>query len=158
MRRYNRVKVTVEDGTTFMADVVIVAVPLGVLKAKSIKFEPRFPDWKEATMDDLGAGIESKIALYFDKLRKILPVASALIQHLVLDGVQTSIRSFPIAMMQKASPMTWQMATEDCRMRVLGRYGELDLSQLVMGKEASLSVSLLISTHITALASFTKIP
>ena len=40
---------------------------------------------------------------------------------------------------------TGVMAAEDCRMRVLERYGELDLFQLVMGEEASLSVPLLIS-------------
>ena len=44
VRRYNGVKVTVEDGTTFVADAVVIAVPLGVLKAKSIKFEPRLPE------------------------------------------------------------------------------------------------------------------
>ena len=68
MRRYNGVKVTVEDGTTFVADAVIVAVPLGVLKAKNIKFEPRLPEWKEAAIDDLGVGIENKIAFHFDKV------------------------------------------------------------------------------------------
>ena len=36
VKRYNGVKVTVEDGTTFVAYVVIVVVPLDVLKAKSI--------------------------------------------------------------------------------------------------------------------------
>ena len=57
-----------EDGTTFVADAVIVAVPLGVLKAKSIKFEPRLPEWKEAAIDDLGVRIENKIAFHFDKV------------------------------------------------------------------------------------------
>ncbi|XVF17257.1 hypothetical protein REPUB_Repub10bG0104300 [Reevesia pubescens] len=157
MRRYNRVKVTVEDRTTFVADVVIIAVPLGVLKAKSIKFEPRFPDWKEAAIDDLGAGIESKIAFYdaegkphdlYERLR--IPV-----DNLFFAEEATSM-SYPGSIHGAFS--TGQMAAEDYRMRILGRYGELDLSQPVMGKEASLSVPLLISTHITALASFTKIP
>lgn len=40
---------------------------------------------------------------------------------------------------------TGLMAAEDCRMRVLERYGELDLFQPVMGEEASVSVPLLIS-------------
>ncbi|XWS75380.1 hypothetical protein CRYUN_Cryun01aG0081900 [Craigia yunnanensis] len=65
---YNGVKVTVEDGTIFMADAIIVAVPLGVLKAKSIKFKPRLPEWKEAAIDNLGVGIENKIAFHFDKV------------------------------------------------------------------------------------------
>ncbi|XVE83649.1 hypothetical protein DITRI_Ditri16bG0103400 [Diplodiscus trichospermus] len=239
VRRYNGVKVTVEDGTTFVADAVIVAVPLGVLKAKSIKFEPMLPEWKEAAIDDLGVGIENKIVLHFDKvfwpnveflgvvadttydcsyflnlhkatghpvlvympagqlakdiekmsdeaaadfafmqLRRILPEASAPIQYLVsrwgtdintlgsysydavgkphdlyekiripvdnlfFAGEATSM-SYPGSIHGAFS--TGLMAAEDCRMRVLERYGELDLFQPVMGEEASLSVPLLIS-------------
>lgn len=40
---------------------------------------------------------------------------------------------------------TGLMAAEDCRMRVLERYGELDLFQPVMGEETPVSVPLLIS-------------
>lgn len=40
---------------------------------------------------------------------------------------------------------TGLIAAEDCRMRVLERYGELDLFQPVMGEEVSVSVPLLIS-------------
>lgn len=67
-RRYNGVKVTVEDGKTFVADAAVVAVPIGVLKANSIKFEPRLPDWKEDAIANLGVGTENKIALHFDKV------------------------------------------------------------------------------------------
>ncbi|EOX93060.1 Polyamine oxidase 2 isoform 3 [Theobroma cacao] len=239
VRRYNGVKVTVEDGTTFAADAVIVAVPLGVLKSKIINFEPKLPEWKEAAIDDLGVGIENKIILHFDKvfwpnveflgvvaettydcsyflnlhkatghsvlvympagqlardiekmsdeaaanfafmqLRKILPEASAPIQYLVsrwgtdidtlgsysydavgkahdlyerlripvdnlfFAGEATSM-SYPGSIHGAFS--TGLKAAEDCRMRVLERYGELDLFQPVMGEEASLSVPLLIS-------------
>ncbi|WOH03630.1 hypothetical protein DCAR_0623029 [Daucus carota subsp. sativus] len=65
VRRYNGVKVTVEDGRAFVADAAIVAVPLGVLKSNCIKFEPRLPEWKEAAIADLGVGIENKIILHF---------------------------------------------------------------------------------------------
>ena len=65
MRRYNGVKVTVEDGRTFFADAAVVAVPLGVLKSNSIKFEPSLPEWKEAAISELGVGIENKIVLHF---------------------------------------------------------------------------------------------
>lgn len=65
VRQYNEVKVAVENGKTFVADAAIVAVPLGVLKAKSIKFEPKLPDWKEAAISDIGVGIENKIILHF---------------------------------------------------------------------------------------------
>lgn len=40
---------------------------------------------------------------------------------------------------------TGLMAAEDCRMRVLERYGELDLFQPVMGEETPISVPFLIS-------------
>ncbi|OIT37559.1 PREDICTED: probable polyamine oxidase 2 [Nicotiana attenuata] len=65
VRRYNGVKVTVEDGSSFVADAAIIAVPLGVLKSNCIKFEPRLPEWKEAAIKELGVGIENKIILHF---------------------------------------------------------------------------------------------
>lgn len=40
---------------------------------------------------------------------------------------------------------TGLMAAEDCRMRVLERYGELDLFHPVMGEDTPISVPLLIS-------------
>ncbi|XP_059276914.1 polyamine oxidase 2-like [Lycium ferocissimum] len=64
-RRYNGVTVTVEDGSTFVADAAIIALPLGVLKSNCIKFEPRLPEWKEAAIKELGVGIENKIILHF---------------------------------------------------------------------------------------------
>lgn len=67
-RRYTGVKVSVEDGRTFVADAAVVAVPLGVLKAKHIEFEPKLPKWKEEAIADLGIGIENKIALHFNEV------------------------------------------------------------------------------------------
>ncbi|KAJ6998361.1 polyamine oxidase 2-like [Populus alba x Populus x berolinensis] len=239
-RHYNGVKVTVEDGRTFMADAAVVAIPLGVLKSKTITFEPKLPDWKEEAIKDLGVGIENKIVLNFEQvfwpkveflgvvaetsygcsyflnlhkatghpvlvympagklardiekmsdeaaanfafmqLKKILPDASAPIQYLVsrwgsdinslgsysydtvgkphelyerlripvdnifFAGEATSV-SYPGSVHGAFS--TGLMAAEDCRMRVLERYGELDLFQPVMGtEEAPVSVPLLIS-------------
>jgi polyamine oxidase len=68
VRRYNGVKVTVENGSTFVADAAVVAVPLGVLKSKTIKFEPKLPEWKETAIAELGVGIENKIVLHFEKV------------------------------------------------------------------------------------------
>jgi polyamine oxidase len=62
------VSVVTEDGSVFTADAAIIAVPLGVLKADHIHFEPKLPDWKESAIRDLGFGKENKIALYFDKV------------------------------------------------------------------------------------------
>ncbi|KAM1512798.1 hypothetical protein ACFX1Z_024319 [Malus domestica] len=237
-RRYNGVKVTVEDGRTFVADAAVVAVPLGVLKAKSITFEPKLPDWKEAAIEDLGVGIENKIVLHFEKvfwpnveflgvvadtsyccsyflnlhkatghsvlvympagqlakdiekmsdeeaanfaftqLKKILPDASTPIQYLVshwgsdvdtLGSYSYDIVGKPHDLYEKlrvpvdtlffageatsvdfpgsvhGAFATGVMAAEDCRMRVLERYGELDLFEPVMGEEA-ISIPLLIS-------------
>ncbi|KAL8474139.1 hypothetical protein ACS0TY_030831 [Phlomoides rotata] len=68
VRRHNGVKVTVEDGRTFIADAAVIAVPLGVLKSNAIKFEPRLPEWKEEAINDIGVGIENKIVLHFDSV------------------------------------------------------------------------------------------
>lgn len=58
--------VTVEDGRNFIADAAIVTVPLGILKANLINFEPKLPEWKLSAISDLGVGNENKIALRFD--------------------------------------------------------------------------------------------
>ncbi|KAK6127560.1 hypothetical protein DH2020_038718 [Rehmannia glutinosa] len=51
---YNKVVVTVEDGSNFIGDAVIVTVPLGILKANLIEFEPKLPEWKLSAISDLG--------------------------------------------------------------------------------------------------------
>ncbi|CAN4084572.1 unnamed protein product [Withania somnifera] len=239
VRRYNGVKVTIEDGRTFVADAAVIAVPLGVLKSNRIKFEPRLPEWKEAAINELGVGIENKIILHFEKvfwpnveflgvvaessyecsyflnlhkatghpvlvympagqlardieklsdedaanfaykqLQRILPNASTPIQHLVshwgtdvdslgsysydtvgkphefyerlripVDNVffagEATSMDYPGSVHGAYS--TGLMAAEDCRMRVLERYGELDLFQPVMGEDTPVAVPLLIS-------------
>ncbi|XP_010525644.1 PREDICTED: probable polyamine oxidase 2 [Tarenaya hassleriana] len=240
VRGHHGVKVTTEKGDTFVADAAVIAVPLGVLKAGIIKFEPRLPDWKQEAINDLGVGIENKIVLHFDKvfwpnveflgvvaetsygcsyflnlhkatahpvlvympagqlakdiekmpdeaaadfaftqLKKILPDVSPPVQYLVsrwgtdvnslgsysydivgkphdlyerlrvpVDNVffagEATSMSYPGSVHGAFS--TGVMAAEDCRMRVLERYGELDLFHPVLGEDASsVSVPLLIS-------------
>lgn len=63
---YNKVMVAVEGGRSFIADAAIITVPLGVLKADLIDFEPKLPEWKVSAIRDLGMGNENKIALRFD--------------------------------------------------------------------------------------------
>ncbi|XP_050228392.1 probable polyamine oxidase 4 [Mercurialis annua] len=65
---FNKVMVMVEDGRNLIADAVIVTVPLGVLKANLIQFEPKLPEWKVSAISDLGVGSENKIALQFDEV------------------------------------------------------------------------------------------
>lgn len=66
VQRNNRVLVIVEGGRNFVADAAIITVPLGVLKANLIEFEPRLPDWKLSAISDIGVGMENKVALRFN--------------------------------------------------------------------------------------------
>lgn len=67
-RGCDNVVVNVENGLTFIADAAIVTLPLGVLKANLIQFEPKLPEWKVAAISDIGVGNENKIALLFDRV------------------------------------------------------------------------------------------
>ncbi|KAE8679103.1 Lysine-specific histone demethylase 1-like protein 2 [Hibiscus syriacus] len=49
----------------FQADMVICIVPLGVLKRKTIRFEPELPQRKLAAIDRLGFGLLNKVAMIF---------------------------------------------------------------------------------------------
>lgn len=64
------------------------------------------------------------------------------VDNLFFAGEATSV-SYPGSVHGAFS--TGMMAAEDCRMRVLERYGELDLFQPAMGEDTSASVPLLIS-------------
>lgn len=57
--------VTVENGQNIVADAAIITVPVGVLKANLIEFEPKLPEWKASAIADLGVGHENKVALLF---------------------------------------------------------------------------------------------
>ncbi|KAG0480193.1 hypothetical protein HPP92_011051 [Vanilla planifolia] len=83
------VEVTTENGKTFRADAAVITLPLGVLKANAVTFEPKLPDWKqEAISGRLAHDIEklsdeeaAKFA--FAQLRTILPDATEPINFLV---------------------------------------------------------------------------
>jgi monoamine oxidase len=51
----------------FDADRVIVTVPLGVLKAGAIVFDPPLPEAKRRAIDRLGFGLLDKVVLTFDE-------------------------------------------------------------------------------------------
>ncbi|KAH7405556.1 hypothetical protein KP509_15G075900 [Ceratopteris richardii] len=68
VRESGTVQVHTEDGKVFKADAAVITVPLGVLKAKLINFEPNLPEWKESAIRDLEMGNENKIALFFDNV------------------------------------------------------------------------------------------
>ncbi|MBA0843904.1 hypothetical protein Goarm_001052 [Gossypium armourianum] len=49
----------------FQADMVLCTVPLGVLKRRTIRFEPELPQRKLAAIDRLGFGLLNKVAMIF---------------------------------------------------------------------------------------------
>ncbi|MBJ6641850.1 FAD-dependent oxidoreductase [Streptomyces sp. DHE7-1] len=57
--------VTLRDGNTVQADRAVVTVPIGVLKAATIDFEPALPDAKQEAVKALGAGLLDKLWLEF---------------------------------------------------------------------------------------------
>ena len=59
------VRVSVGD-VTFAAEVAIVTLPLGVLKAGSVAFDPPLPCEKAQAIQRLGMGALTKVVLFFD--------------------------------------------------------------------------------------------
>jgi hypothetical protein len=53
--------ITTASGEEFIVDEVVLTVPLGVLKAQSISFEPPLPDWKQGAISRLGFGLLNKV-------------------------------------------------------------------------------------------------
>jgi len=60
------VSITTDQGT-FEADYCICTVPLGVLKANKISFEPELPGDYRQSIENLGFGSVAKLALKFDE-------------------------------------------------------------------------------------------
>eukprot|EP00808_Paulinella_micropora_P006831 g75368.t1 len=55
------------EALTYAADVVLVTVPLGVLKADTIKFEPPLPLSKRQAIQRLGFGLLNKLVMEFEQ-------------------------------------------------------------------------------------------
>ncbi|TVU47064.1 hypothetical protein EJB05_06644 [Eragrostis curvula] len=62
------VKVSTSNGSEFAGDAVLITVPLGCLKAQTIKFFPSLPDWKLSSINRLGFGVLNKIVLEFPEV------------------------------------------------------------------------------------------
>ncbi|MBL8777852.1 MAG: FAD-dependent oxidoreductase [Acidimicrobiales bacterium] len=62
------VVVTIGDDSTYEADHVVVTVPLGVLKAGTIAFEPPLPDAKATAIERIGMGLLDKTYLRFPEV------------------------------------------------------------------------------------------
>ncbi|KAM2551312.1 hypothetical protein TB2_015855 [Malus domestica] len=54
--RYNKVKVSISNGSDFSGDVILITVPLGCLKAETIKFSSPLPHWN--ILPSCGLGLE----------------------------------------------------------------------------------------------------
>ena len=61
------VMVEMVRGDALAADHVLVTVPLGVLKAETITFDPPLPDDKVSAIGRLGSGVLDKVVLRFDE-------------------------------------------------------------------------------------------
>lgn len=62
------VTITGADGQTLSGAIAIVTVPLGVLQAGAIAFDPPLPDEKTAAISALGMGLLDKLWLAFDEV------------------------------------------------------------------------------------------
>ncbi|XP_010449809.1 PREDICTED: lysine-specific histone demethylase 1 homolog 3 isoform X2 [Camelina sativa] len=64
----HKVRVSTSNGCEYFGDAVLVTVPLGCLKAETIKFSPSLPDWKYSSIKQLGFGVLNKVVLEFPKV------------------------------------------------------------------------------------------
>ncbi|XP_042036645.1 lysine-specific histone demethylase 1 homolog 3-like isoform X2 [Salvia splendens] len=62
------VKVTTSNGNEFSGDAVLVTVPLGCLKAETVKFSPPLPHWKYISIKRLGFGVLNKVVMEFPEV------------------------------------------------------------------------------------------
>lgn len=60
-----KVEVVLENGEKVKADKVVVTVPLGVLKDRTIQFIPDLPQWKQDSIERLGFGVINKVRYFF---------------------------------------------------------------------------------------------
>ncbi|CAF3595292.1 unnamed protein product [Rotaria sp. Silwood1] len=59
------VHISTLDGRHYSCKYVLVTIPLGCLKARSIIFIPSIPDWKLIAIDKMGFGLLNKVFLQF---------------------------------------------------------------------------------------------
>lgn len=63
----DQVQLQLGNGDQVKADKVIMTVPLGVLKKRSLQFIPDLPQWKTDSIERLGFGTVNKVVLSFNK-------------------------------------------------------------------------------------------
>ena len=75
----DRVVVTTLDGQRLDGSHALVTVPLGVLKARSITFEPTLAPERSAAIERLGFGRFEKVAVRYERPRGAAPLPSAIV-------------------------------------------------------------------------------
>ncbi|KAI5420974.1 hypothetical protein KIW84_044717 [Lathyrus oleraceus] len=103
-RRFDGVKVAAENGKTFVAGAAIIVVPLGVLKANIIKFEPKLPEWKEAAIADIGVGSYNKSAGVAHHIQPVMRLQILVLVKNAPDGkysVETSLKVENLSLLNK---------------------------------------------------------
>ena len=59
------IRITTEDNRHYLCKYVLITIPLGCLKARSIQFTPQLPEWKQNAIDKMGFGLLNKIYVQF---------------------------------------------------------------------------------------------
>ena len=57
-----------KDGALFECDLLVVTLPLGVLKAGTVRFDPELPEWKRSAIQRMGYGSFNKVVMVFPRL------------------------------------------------------------------------------------------
>ena len=60
------VRVTTASGEVVEADAVVVSLPIGCVRAGTIRYTPSLPQWKEDAWRGIGSGLYNKVVLHFD--------------------------------------------------------------------------------------------
>eukprot|EP00698_Gefionella_okellyi_P018834 TRINITY_DN5693_c0_g1_i2.p1 TRINITY_DN5693_c0_g1~~TRINITY_DN5693_c0_g1_i2.p1 ORF type:complete len:851 (+),score=182.56 TRINITY_DN5693_c0_g1_i2:197-2554(+) len=60
--------VALESGETIRGDAILCTLPLGVLKANVVQFNPPLPDWKTDVIQRLGFGVLNKVCVQFSSM------------------------------------------------------------------------------------------
>ena len=62
---HGRVHLTIKDGREYRCRDVLLTIPLGCLKNRSVLFDPPLPSWKSEAIDRMGSSLLNKIYLQF---------------------------------------------------------------------------------------------
>ena len=108
--------VTTRGGTEHKADIVIVSVPVGVLKAGSIQFSPALPTWKQQALSQIGMGKLNKVRLLrLYPLNRVSEISASWI-HMISVGLvaDMSLTLLSKQMLMRKPRQRWRVAVSGC--------------------------------------------